>query len=60
MEEVAMETFLGSCSAFFSECMTWMSDVLNMVTASPALIIMILAMPICGFGISLIGRLFRM
>ena len=45
---VTMSSFLTEIGAFFTQSMTWMSDALDIVVASPALTALVLAMPICG------------
>lgn len=48
MPDGAMATFLGDVGTFFTQSITWLGDVLDTVTGSPALLVMVLAMPICG------------
>ncbi len=62
MENVAvtMAEFLGNIGTFFTQSMTWMGDVLDAVIANPALTVLVLAMPICGFAVGLLGRLVRL
>lgn len=48
MAEGAMSTFLTEIGTFFTQAVTWMGDVLTEVTSTPALLVMVLAMPICG------------
>lgn len=60
MAEVTMETFLGTIGTFFTQSVTWLGDVLDTVVASPALTVMVLAMPIVGFAVGLLGRLIRL
>ena len=48
MAEGAMASFLGDVGTFFTQAITWMGDVLTEVTGTPALLVMVLAMPICG------------
>lgn len=56
---VTMAEFLTNIGTFFTQSMTWMSDVLDTVIASPALTVLVLAMPICGFAVGLLSRLIR-
>lgn len=60
MAEGAMATFLGDVGTFFTQSVTWMGDVLTEVTSTPALLVMVLAMPIVGFAVGLLGRLIRL
>lgn len=60
MGENVMAEFLGNIGTFFTQSITWMGDVLTEVTGNPALTVMVLAMPICGFAVGLLGRLVRL
>lgn len=60
MAEGAMTTFLGTIGEFFTQSITWLGDVLNVVVENPALTVMVLAMPIVGFAVGLLGRLIRL
>lgn len=51
MAEGAMAAFLGDIGTFFTQAITWLGDVLETVTGNPALLVMVLAMPICGLKI---------
>lgn len=55
-----MSDFLTNIGTFFTQSITWLSNVLDTVVASPALTIMCLAMPIVGFAVGLLGRLIRL
>ncbi len=55
-----MATFLGDVGTFFTQSVTWMGDVLDVVTANAPLTVMVLAMPIVGFAVGLLGRLIRL
>lgn len=54
-----MSTFLTSIGTFFTQAISWLSTCLNTIVASPALTVLCLAMPICGFAVGLLGRLIR-
>lgn len=60
MPEGAMTAFLGTIGDFFTQSISWLGDVLNVVTENPALTVMVLAMPIVGFAVGLLGRLIRL
>lgn len=55
-----MAAFLTDVGTFFTQAMTWMSSVLSTVVSTPALLVMVLAMPICGFAVGLLSRLIRL
>lgn len=55
-----MSEFLTTVGTFFTQSVSWMGDVLDEVTGSPALTVMVLAMPIVGFSVGLLGRLIRL
>ena len=59
-ETTAMADFLTNIGTFFTQSITWMGDVLDVVIADPALTVMVLAMPICGFAVGLLSRLIRL
>ena len=60
MTEGAMTSFLSNIGTFFTQSITWLGDVLDTVIASPALTVMVLAMPIVGFAVGLLSRLIRL
>ena len=49
--ENALTSILTNIGTFFTQAITWMGDVLEVVVSEPALLIMVIAMPICGFKI---------
>lgn len=55
-----MAEFLSNIGTFFTQSVTWLGDVLDVVVAEPALTVMVLAMPICGFAVGLLSRLIRL
>lgn len=57
---MTMSAFLTEIGTFFTQSITWLSDVLDTVTGSPALTVLVLAMPIVGFAVGLLGRLIRL
>lgn len=57
---MTMEAFLSNIGVFFTQSVTWLGDVLTTVTENPALTVMVLAMPIVGFAVGLLGRLIRL
>lgn len=60
MAEGAMTAILTSIGEFFTQSITWLGDVLAVVTENPVLLIMVIAMPICGFAVGLLSRLIRL
>lgn len=56
----AMQSFLTTIGTFFTTAIGWLGNVLDAVVASPALTVMVLAMPIVGFAVGLLGRLVRL
>lgn len=59
-EVTTMEAFLTQIGTFFTQAIGWMGDVLEVVVANPALLVLVIAMPVCGFAIGLLNRLIRM
>lgn len=60
MAEGAMSTFLTEIGTFFTQSITWLGDVLDVVTQSPALLVLVIAMPVVGFAVGLLSRLIRL
>ncbi len=60
MEAVTMSSFLTEIGTFFTQAVTWMGDVLDIVVANPALLVLVIAMPIVGFAVGLLSRLIRL
>ncbi len=55
-----MADFVSNVGTFFTQSVTWLGDVLDVVVANPPLLILVLAMPICGFAVGLLGRLIHL
>lgn len=60
MTEVTMSTILTDIGTFFTQSVTWMGDVLDVIVGNPVLLVMVVAMPIVGFAVGLLGRLIRL
>lgn len=60
MAEGSMQAFLSDIGVFFTQSITWLGNVLNTVTESPPLTVLVLAMPIVGFAVGLLSRLVRL
>lgn len=60
MAEGAMTAFLTNIGTFFTQSVAWMGDVLTEVTSNPVLLVMVIAMPVVGFAVGLLGRLIRL
>ena len=60
MPELTMEAFLTEIGKFFTSSISWMGEVIEVVTSNPALLVLVIAMPICGFAVGLLNRLVRM
>lgn len=56
----AMETLLTNIGTFFTTAIEWLGDVLTAVVSSPALLVLVIAMPVIGFAVGLLARLIRM
>lgn len=59
-EVTTMEAFLTQIGTFFTTATSWMGDILEVVVANPALLVLIIAMPVCSFAVGLLNRLIRM
>ncbi len=60
MTATTMETLLSNIGQFFTQAITWLGNVLDVVVENPALLILCIAMPIVGFAVGLLGRLIRL
>lgn len=60
MAEGAMTAFLSNIGVFFTQAISWLGEVLDVVIENPALLVLVLAMPICGFAVGLLNRLIRL
>lgn len=59
-ETTTMESLLTSIGSFFTQAITWLGNVLDVIVENPALLILCIAMPIVGFAVGLLGRLIRL
>lgn len=53
----SVSTDVGS---FLTEAVSWIGEVIAVVTSNPVLFIMVVAMPVAGFGIGALRRLIRL
>lgn len=60
MAEGAMTAFLTEIGTFFTQALTWLGDVLDVIVQNPALLVLVIAMPVVGFAVGLLSRLIRM
>lgn len=60
MAEGAMSAFLTEIGTFFTQSVTWLGDVLDVIVSNPALLVLCIAMPVVGFAVGLLGRLIRL
>lgn len=55
-----MSALLTNLDLFFTQSISWMGSILSTVVSTPALLILVIAMPVVGFAFGLLGRLIRM
>ena len=55
-----MSTLLGGIGEFFTKSVEWLGTCLTTITGNPALLILVIAMPVIGFAVGLLARLIRM
>lgn len=55
-----MSAFLTEIGTFFTQSVTWLGDVLDVIVSNPALLVLCIAMPIVGFAVGLLSRLIRL
>lgn len=59
-EVSAMTTLLTGIGSFFTKSVEWLGNVLTAITGNPALLILVIAMPVIGFSVGLLNRLIKM
>lgn len=52
-----MTQLLTDVGTFFTSALGWLGDGLDTVMASPALFVLVIAMPVAGYGIGLLKRI---
>lgn len=60
MTEVTMTSILTEIGTFFTQSITWLGDVLDVIVGNPVLLILCVAMPVIGFSVGLLNRLIKM
>lgn len=55
-----MTTFLTDIGTFFTQAITWLGSVLSTVVSTPALLVLVIAMPVIGFAVGLLSRLIHL
>ena len=55
-----MAEILSNVGLFFTQSVEWLTTILETVTTNPVLLIMCVAIPVVGFAVGLLGRLFRL
>jgi len=50
-------TFITNVGTFFTGAIDWLGTALDTVMDSPALFVLVLAMPVAGYGVGLLKRL---
>lgn len=58
-EVTSMDAILTQVGTFLTQSITWMGDVLETIVATPALLLMCIAMPVAGFAVGLLNRIIR-
>lgn len=58
--EVTMASILEQIGTFFTQSITWLGDVLDVIVGNPVLLILCVAMPIVGFSVGLLRRLINL
>lgn len=57
MTDITMSSILTEIGTFFSQAIEWLGDVLSVIVSNPVLLILVVAMPVCGFAVGLLRRL---
>lgn len=57
---MTMSAFLTELGTFFTQSITWVGEIIEVVVANPALLIMTVGVSIVGFAFGLTRRLIRL
>lgn len=60
MAEGVMSELIASIGLFFTQAITWIGDVIGLITENPLLLIMVVCMPVAGVAIGYCKRLIRL
>lgn len=60
MAEGVMSAVLTDIGTFFTQSVTWLGDILDVIVSNPVLLILCVAMPVIGFAVGLLNRLIRL
>lgn len=54
-----MEAILSGVSLVFQQATTWVGEIIDIIVGQPLLILLVVAMPVIGFGVGLLKRIMR-
>lgn len=57
---MSLETAVTGVGTFFSSALTWMGDVISMISEQPLLFLMVVCLPVAGYAIGGLRRLIRL
>lgn len=52
-----MSELLTGIGTVFTQIVTWVGDIITLITSEPLLMLMVVALPICGVAIGYLRRL---
>lgn len=55
-----LASMLTDIGSFLTSAVGWLGTALDTVTGDPALFVMVIAMPVAGFGVGLLSRLIHL
>ena len=57
MEAVTVATLTSTVGSFLTAALGWVGDVANTVVSDPLLTLMVICLPVAGFGIGAVRRI---
>ena len=54
-----MEAILTGIGAVFTQAVTWVGEIIEIIVGQPLLILLVVAMPVIGFAVGLLKRIMR-
>lgn len=59
MTEVTVASIVGNIGDFFTGAIAWVSEVVDVITSEPLLMVLVVAVPLSGWAIGALKRLTR-
>lgn len=59
MEEITMSALLTEIGTFFTQSVTWLGDLLDVIIGNPLLLLMVAGFTVVGFVVGITSRLLK-